>query len=79
MNKAQETKSRRAAALAILGEGWKAYAGIEGARDMYKTRNVIVMPQRTVDGNFYVGSRRGFCYTATIEQAAEIANSWKVS
>ena len=76
MNKSQETKARRAAALAILGSGWKASKGIEGARDMYKFRNVVVMPQRTVDGNFYVGSRTGFCYTQTIEQASAIANKW---
>ena len=77
MTKAQETKARRAAVLAILGEGWKAYAGIEGSRDMYKNTSVTIMPQRTVDGNFYVGSRlRGFCYTATIEQAGEVAKKW---
>lgn len=75
MNKAQETKARRAAALSLLGEGWKASKGIEGARDMYKRGDVIVMPQRTVDGNFYVGSLRGFQYVQTIEQAAELANS----
>lgn len=76
MTKAQETKARRAAALAVLGSGWKASKGMEGARDMYKCRGVIVMPQRTVDGNFYVGSTRGFCYTQTIEQAAEVAKKW---
>lgn len=76
MTKAQETKARRAAALAVLGQEWKASKGIEGARDMYKCRNVIVMPQRTIDGNFYVGSPRGFCYTQTLEQAAEAAKQW---
>jgi hypothetical protein len=76
MTKAQETKARRAAALAVLGAGWKASKGIEGSRDMYKCSNVIVMPQRTIDGNFYVGSHRGFCYTQTLEQAAEVAKQW---
>lgn len=73
MTKAQETKARRASVLAILGTGWKASKGIEGSRDMYKRGNTIIMPQRTVDGNFYVGSLRGFQYAHTIEQAAEIA------
>jgi hypothetical protein len=76
MTKAQETKARRAATLAVLGAGWKAEKGIEGSRDMYKCGGVVVMPQRTVDGNFYVGCRRGFCYTQTIEQAAEVAKKW---
>ena len=77
MTKAQETKARRAAVLAILGEGWKAYKGIEGSRDMYKCKNITIMPQRTVDGNFYVGSiAMGFCYAQTINQAADIAKSW---
>ncbi len=77
MTKAQETKLRRASVLAVLGNGWKASAGVEGSRDMYKRNGVIVMPQRTIDGNFYVGSSvRGFRYTQTIEQAAEIANTW---
>lgn len=74
MTKAQETKARRASVLLILGSGWKAQKGVEGSRDMYTRNGVMVMPQRTVDGNFYVGTRRGFCYTQTIEQAAKIAN-----
>jgi L-asparaginase/Glu-tRNA(Gln) amidotransferase subunit D len=73
MTKAQETKARRAAVLAILGAGWKASKGIEGARDMYKRGNVVVMPQRTVDGNFYVGGPRGFTYAQTIEHARDAA------
>lgn len=76
MTKAQETKARRAAVLAVLGEGWKASKGIEGSRDMYKRGNVIIMPQRTVDGNFYVGGLRGFSYAKTIEQARDIAASF---
>jgi hypothetical protein len=76
MNKAQETKARRAAAVAILGAGWRASKGLEGARDMYKRGEVIVMPQRTVDGNFYVGGKRGFQYVQTLEQAAALANQW---
>jgi len=77
MTKAQETRLRRAAALAVLGDGWKASIGEGGCRDAYRLNGVIVMPQRTVDGNFYVGSRiRGFRYTQTIEQAAELANTW---
>lgn len=76
MTKAQETKARRAAVLAILGEGWKASKGIEGARDMFKRGQVLVMAQRTVDGNFYVGGPRGFKYTQTLEQAAVLANQW---
>ena len=76
MTKAQETKARRAAVLAILGEGWKASKGIEGSRDMYKRGKVLVMPQRTIDGNFYVGGPRGFQYTQTLEQAAELATQW---
>lgn len=73
MSKAQETKARRAAVLEILGAGWKAGKGIEGARDMYKRGNAVIMPQRTIDGNFYVGGLRGFTYTQTIEQARDAA------
>jgi hypothetical protein len=77
MTKAQQTKSRRAAVLSVLGAGWKASAGVDGCRDMYKCRDVVVMPQRTVDGNFYVGSHaRGNRYTQTLEQAAELAAKW---
>lgn len=76
MTKAQETKARRAAALALLGEGWKASAGIEGSRDMYKRGKVIVMPQRTIDGNFYIGGPRGFQYAQTLQEAATLANQW---
>jgi hypothetical protein len=85
MNKAKETKSRRAAALSILGAGWTAKAG-DKARDMFTARNgnrtACIQPERTIDGNFYVGRSvvkgmgGGFCYTQTIEQAAEIANAW---
>jgi hypothetical protein len=78
MTKAQETKARRAQVLAILGAGWKASKGIEGSRDMYTCKNVLIMPQRTVDGNFYVGSKRGLLYTQTIEQAAEVAKQWMI-
>ena len=76
MNKAQETKARRAAVLAILGPGWKASKGIEGSRDMYKRGDVVIMPQRTIDGNFYVGGKHGFQYTQTIQEAAILANQW---
>lgn len=77
MTKSQETKARRAAVVAILGEGWKASAGVEGARDKYNRNGVVVMPQRTIDGNFYVGSHRfGFRYTKTIEEASCLANKW---
>lgn len=86
MSNAQETKARRAAALAILGSGWKAGRGERGARDLYSSRNgnklVCIQPERTVDGNFYVGRSvvkglgGGFCYTQTFEQAAEIAKAW---
>ena len=64
-SKAIQTLARRRAVLDVLGEGWKAQAGIEGARDAYKkvyTKpdggkvQVLIMPQKTVDGNFYVGS-----------------------
>lgn len=83
MSKAQETKNRRAIALAILGEGWKAGKGERSARDLYSARNgnklACIQPERTVDGNYYVGRSvvkgigGGFCYTQTFEQAAEIA------
>lgn len=85
MNKAQETKARRAAALSILGAGWKAQAG-DKARDMFKARNgnkiACIQPERTLDGNYYVGRSvvkgigGGFCYTNTLEEAAKIANTW---
>lgn len=85
MNKTTETKARRAAALSILGAGWKAQAG-DKARDMFKARNgnkiACIQPERTVDGNYYVGRSvvkglgGGFCYAQTLEQAAEIANAW---
>lgn len=73
MTTAQITKVRRAAVIAVLGEGWKASKGIEGSRDMYKRGTVVVMPQRTVDGNFYVGGKRGFSYAQTIEEASAMA------
>jgi len=85
MSKAQETKARRAAILAILGEGWKAEKGTEGARDQYRLRrghaDILIIPQRTVDGNFYVGHydhqfkrSRGFtCRPTTIEEARDAA------
>lgn len=77
MTKTQETKARRAQVLSILGTGWKASKGIEGSRDMYKCGGVVILPQRTTDGNFYVGAyKRGTCYTQTIEQAAEVAKKW---
>ncbi len=64
-SKAQQTRARRQAVLDVLGEGWKSQAGVDGARDAYKKvvalpgggrRQLIIMPERTVDGNFYVGS-----------------------
>lgn len=79
MNKAQQTIQRRKEVLAILGEGWKASKGIEGARDMYKRGSVVVMPQRTIDGNFYVGSKRGFDYAKTIEEAAVMAKKFETA
>jgi hypothetical protein len=87
MNKAQETKARRAAVLSILGGGWKGEKGIEGARDMYTFRrdgkSATILPQRTVEGNFYVGAydhkaKRylvGRSDVRTIEEAATIANA----
>lgn len=87
MTKAQETKARRAAVLTILGAGWKSEKGIEGARDMYKIRangvEATILPQRTVDGNFYVGAydhkaKRYLVTRAdiqTIEQAAAVVNA----
>lgn len=85
MTKAQETKARRAAVLSILGEGWKAEKGTEGARDQYRLRrgpvDVLILPQRSIDGNFYVGHydhkakrSRGFtCRPKTIEEARDAA------
>jgi hypothetical protein len=56
----EDTRQRRKAVLAILGDGWTASDGIEGSRDLFKKRvgtvDVSLMKQRTVDGNFYVGS-----------------------
>ncbi|MBU9220141.1 hypothetical protein QZM91_00395 [Burkholderia multivorans] len=84
MTKAQETKARRAAVLAILGDGWKGEKGTEG-RDQYRLRrgsvDVLIVPARTVDGNFYVGHYdhklkrpRGFtCAPKTIEEARDAA------
>jgi hypothetical protein len=55
-----DTRQRRKAVLAVLGEGWTAQNGIEGSRDLFKRRegtlSVSLMRQRSVDGNFYVGS-----------------------
>lgn len=88
MNKSTETKSRRAAVLSVLGPGWKSEAG-DGARDMYRARNgnriACIQPERTVDGNYYVGTSfvrglgGGFCYTKTINEAAEIAKAWLIN
>ncbi len=76
MTKAQETIARRAAVVALLGAGWQGMKGVE-SRDMYKNGHVIMFPQRTVDGNFYVGShKRGFRHVQTIEQAVALANEW---
>lgn len=85
MNKAQETKARRAAVLAVLGAGWKVQKS-ERAREMFVTRNgnklACIQKERTVDGNYYVGRAvvkgigGGFCYTNTLEEAAKIANTW---
>lgn len=63
--KAQQTRERRQAVLDVLGEGWKAQAGVDGARDAYKKVvarpdggkvQMLIMPEKTVDGNFYVGA-----------------------
>jgi hypothetical protein len=85
MSLAQETKARRAAVVAVLGDGWKGSKGSEGSRDIYTRRagriEVCVKPERTVNGNFYVGAYEhgkrgalGFQFAQTIEQAAELAN-----
>lgn len=85
MSQAQETKARRAAVVAVLGSGWKGERGTEGSHDLYRKRvgriEVSIKPERTVDGNFYVGGYEhgkrgvlGFSYADTIEQAAVIAN-----
>lgn len=89
--KAQQTRARRKAALDVLGEGWKAEAGVDGAKDKYSKvfpkaeggkLEVTIMPEKTVDGNFYVGSyhrggtRRGAGsngYAQTIEEAKAMA------
>jgi hypothetical protein len=90
--KAQQTRARRKAVLDVLGEGWKADAGVDGAKDRYTKvfskaeggkLEVIIMPERTVEGNFYVGSyHRGGKRTGagsndssakTIEEAKAIA------
>jgi hypothetical protein len=87
MSQAQETRQRRAAVTAILGAGWKGERGCEGSRDLYRKRvgrvEVSIKPERTVDGNFYVGGYEhgkrgvlGFSYANTIEQAAVIANGF---
>lgn len=76
MNKASETKSRRKQVLSILGSGWKAGRGVEGSRDAYKKPGVIIMPQRTIDGNIYVGSEYGFKYVNSYEDALIVANDY---
>ena len=90
--KAQQTRARRKAVLDVLGEGWKADAGVDGAKDKYSKvfpkseggkLEVTIMPEKTVDGNFYVGSyhrggtRRGAGsngYAQTIEEAKAMAD-----
>lgn len=61
----QDTKTRRSLALQELGDDWTAEKGIEGAKDLFKRTaklqdggrlEMSIMPQRTTDGNFYVGS-----------------------
>lgn len=61
----QDTKTRRSLALQELGDDWTAENGIEGAKDLFKRiaklqdggrLEMSIMPQRTTDGNFYVGS-----------------------
>lgn len=89
--KAQQTRARRKAVLDVLGEGWKADAGVDGAKDRYSKvfskedggkLDVTIMPEKTVDGNFYVGSyhrggkRRGAGsngYAQTVEEAKSMA------
>lgn len=89
--KAQQTRARRKAVLDVLGEGWKADAGVDGAKDRYSKvfskedggkLDVTIMPEKTVDGNFYVGSyhrggkRRGAGsngYAQTVEEAKAMA------
>jgi len=60
-----DTKTRRSLALQELGDDWTAEKGIEGAKDLFKRiaklqdggrLEMSIMPQRTTDGNFYVGS-----------------------
>jgi len=87
LSRASETIARRKAAIAVLGDGWKGGAGSE-TRDVYKKRvgglEVSVIPQRTVDGNFYIGSyyhsgqRKGvgsMAFANTLEEAAQKANA----
>lgn len=90
--KAQQTRARRQAVLDVLGEGWKGQAGVDGAKDRYTKvfpkadggkLEVTIMPEKTVEGNFYVGSyHRGGKRTGsgsndssakTIEEAKAIA------
>lgn len=55
-----DTRQRRKAILAVLGDGWDADIGAEGARDHFTKRvgkfSVLLKREKTVDGNFYVGS-----------------------
>ena len=92
--KAQQTRARRQAVLDVLGEGWKGQAGVDGAKDSYQLSvkkpdggrvEVTIMPEKTVNGNFYVGSyhyggkRRGAGsngYAQTIEEAKAMAEQF---
>lgn len=82
--KAKETRQRRQDAIAVLGEGWSAKDGVDGAKDIYKKRvgvlEVSVMPERTTDGNFTIGTYNhktkmgSTAFANTLEEAAKIAN-----
>lgn len=90
-DKAAITRARRKAVLDILGDGWKAQAGVDGAHDAYKKvlrtpagkrMEVIIQPEKTVDGNFYVGShvvgKGGSSGSAkTIEEAKAMAEKFE--
>lgn len=56
----KDTRQRRKAVLDILGDGWTAEDGTEGSRDHFKktvgSLGVLLKREKTVDGNFYVGS-----------------------
>ncbi|HET8550886.1 MAG TPA: hypothetical protein VFM97_00230 [Gammaproteobacteria bacterium] len=93
-DKAAATRERRERQLAALGPGWQRHK-VDGGRTGYLRKDrvegadgrqhrlfALVVPSRTVEGNFYVGfwrddrPRGNFNTPDTIEDAKQMADDW---